>query len=403
MRIKYNLNFFILLSMCLGIFVGLLMGDSASMFKPLGDVFIQLIKMLVVPLILFSLISGASNLVNIKSPTKIALFVLGFFLVSTVISILLGLFFGNIFHLGENFNDIKHLFKSNSSFDDYKHLSGFWDTILGIIPKNPFLSLVDGSILQVLFFAIFFGLAISLLPNENKKTIIDLANTVNDALIWMMLKIMYFAPFGIFGLIADTVGNFGFNILYILLKLFLVFILVNLVYIYGFLGILVKLFSRVGYFNFLKNILPVKLMAFTTASSLTTLPINIEASTKMGVGKDISSFVLTLGATINMNGNGIFYAVTTIFFANIFNIDLSFNAYILIIITSILGAIGTAGVPGPSLLLVVVLISANIPLDGLALLFGVDRIFDMIRTTTNCVGNSACSILTESYRKKLEA
>jgi Na+/H+-dicarboxylate symporter len=217
-----------------------------------------------------------------------------------------------------------------------------------------------------------------------------------------MLKIMYIAPIGIFGLIADTVGNFGFNILYILLKLFLVFILANVIYIYGFLSVLVKLFSRVGYFNFLKNTLPVKLMAFSTASSLTTLPINIESSTKMGVSKEISSFVLTLGATINMNGNGIFYAVTTIFFANIFNIDLTFNTYILIVITSVLGAIGTAGVPGPSLLLVVVLVSANIPLEGLALIFGVDRIFDMIRTTTNCIGNSACSILTESYKKRLE-
>jgi Na+/H+-dicarboxylate symporter len=378
------------------------MGSSASIFKPLGEIFIQLIKMLVVPLVLFSLISGASNLVNIKSPTKIALFVLSFFLISTVLAIVLGLFLGNIFNLGENISDIKHLFKHDPNLQEYKNLSGFWNTILSIIPKNPFLSLVDGSILQVLFIAIFFGISISLLPNQNKKIIIELSNTINDALIWMMLKIMYIAPIGIFGLIADTVGNFGFNILYILLKLFLVFILANVIYIYGFLSVLVKLFSRVGYFNFLKNTLPVKLMAFSTASSLTTLPINIESSTKMGVSKEISSFVLTLGATINMNGNGIFYAVTTIFFANIFNIDLTFNTYILIIITSVLGAIGTAGVPGPSLLLVVVLVSANIPLEGLALIFGVDRIFDMIRTTTNCIGNSACSILTESYKKRLE-
>jgi Na+/H+-dicarboxylate symporter len=402
MKLTYNLNFFILLAMILGATTGILMGSSASIFKPLGEIFIQLIKMLVVPLVLFSLISGASNLVNIKSPTKIALFVLSFFLISTVLAIVLGLFLGNIFNLGENVNDIKHLFKHDPNLQEYKNLSGFWNTILSIIPKNPFLSLVDGSILQVLFFAIFFGISISLLPNQNKKIIIELSNTINDALIWMMLKIMYIAPIGIFGLIADTVGNFGFNILYILLKLFLVFILANVIYIYGFLSVLVKLFSRVGYFNFLKNTLPVKLMAFSTASSLTTLPINIESSTKMGVSKEISSFVLTLGATINMNGNGIFYAVTTIFFANIFNIDLTFNTYILIIITSVLGAIGTAGVPGPSLLLVVVLVSANIPLEGLALIFGVDRIFDMIRTTTNCIGNSACSILTESYKKRLE-
>ncbi len=402
MKLTYNLNFFILLAMILGATTGLLMGNSASIFKPLGEIFIQLIKMLVVPLVLFSLISGASNLVNIKSPTKIALFVLSFFLISTVLAIVLGLFLGNVFHLGENISDIKHLFKHDPNLQEYKNLSGFWNTILSIIPKNPFLSLVDGSILQVLFFAIFFGISISLLPNQNKKIIIELSNTINDALIWMMLKIMYIAPIGIFGLIADTVGNFGFNILYILLKLFLVFILANVIYIYGFLSVLVKLFSRVGYFNFLKNTLPVKLMAFSTASSLTTLPINIESSTKMGVSKEISSFVLTLGATINMNGNGIFYAVTTIFFANIFNIDLTFNTYILIVITSVLGAIGTAGVPGPSLLLVVVLVSANIPLEGLALIFGVDRIFDMIRTTTNCIGNSACSILTESYKKRLE-
>jgi Na+/H+-dicarboxylate symporter len=402
MKLTYNLNFFILLAMILGATTGILMGSSASIFKPLGEIFIQLIKMLVVPLVLFSLISGASNLVNIKSPTKIALFVLSFFLISTVLAIVLGLFLGNVFHLGENISDIKHLFKHDPNLQEYKNLSGFWNTILSIIPKNPFLSLVDGSILQVLFFAIFFGISISLLPNQNKKIIIELSNTINDALIWMMLKIMYIAPIGIFGLIADTVGNFGFNILYILLKLFLVFILANVIYIYGFLSVLVKLFSRVGYFNFLKNTLPVKLMAFTTASSLTTLPINIESSTKMGVSKEISSFVLTLGATINMNGNGIFYAVTTIFFANIFNIDLTFNTYILIVITSLLGAIGTAGVPGPSLLLVVVLVSANIPLEGLALIFGVDRIFDMIRTTTNCIGNSACSILTESYKKRLE-
>jgi Na+/H+-dicarboxylate symporter len=402
MKLTYNLNFFILLAMILGATTGLLMGNSASIFKPLGEIFIQLIKMLVVPLVLFSLISGASNLVNIKSPTKIALFVLSFFLISTVLAIVLGLFLGNVFHLGENISDIKHLFKNDPNLQEYKNLSGFWNTILSIIPKNPFLSLVDGSILQVLFFAIFFGISISLLPNQNKKIIIELSNTINDALIWMMLKIMYIAPIGIFGLMADTVGNFGFNILYILLKLFLVFILANVIYIYGFLSVLVKLFSRVGYFNFLKNTLPVKLMAFSTASSLTTLPINIESSTKMGVSKEISSFVLTLGATINMNGNGIFYAVTTIFFANIFNIDLTFNTYILIVITSVLGAIGTAGVPGPSLLLVVVLVSANIPLEGLALIFGVDRIFDMIRTTTNCIGNSACSILTESYKKRLE-
>ncbi len=403
-KLLKNVGFWIIIAMILGAVVGVQMGDSASMFKPLGDLFIQLIKMLVVPLVLVSIISGAAALGETKSAGLIGFVSIGFMMVTTIISIVLALTLGEIFQPGASIdhNAIESLIESSEVVDSAASAPtmGFWDTVIGMIPANPIQALAEGNILQIIIFGLFFGFGISALAKDKRTKISNGLNYILEALIWCIEKVMYVAPFGVFGLIADATGTFGFDVLIQVANVLWIDIIAILAIGLGLYPLCVALFSRVKLKDYFRAMVKPQIVSFSTASSLATLPVNMEACNEMGISKQTSGFVLPLGATINMAGNAIYYALLATFFAQFYGIDLAMADYISITVVCALGAIGQAGVPGPTLLAAAVLVAAGIPLEGLPLFYALDRIFDMMRTTLNITGDAACAAVVDRFVKK---
>ncbi|TVP14723.1 amino acid:proton symporter [Shewanella sp. KCT] len=387
--------------MIIGAAVGFIMGEQASMFAPLGTIFIHLIKMLVIPLVLVSIISGAASLGDSPSAGKIGIGTFGFFIITSGVAVALALLLGSLFQPGNGVDFTAHSASGLMKVtEEHGALPGVMDTFIGMIPTNVFESLTGGNILQILVFSIFFGIALTKVKGEGSKPILAALNTIVDAFVWMINCVMVIAPIGVFGLMADSVGTFGFDALEVVFKLFAVFVLGILLFGFLFFPLLVQLFSNVSAKKFISVMKKPQVMALSTASSMATLPVNMETcEEELGVSKPTASFVLPLGATINMSGNAIYYGLVAIFFAQMYGIDLSLGAYVAIIFTSTLGAIGQAGVPGPSFLVVAVLLAAGIPIDGLPLLFALDRVFDMIRTSLNITGDAACAVILDKYTK----
>ncbi|MFA9377466.1 MAG: dicarboxylate/amino acid:cation symporter [Lachnotalea sp.] len=398
-----HLGLIIIVAMFLGIVAGAILGEHASVFSPLGDIFIQLIKMVVIPLVAVTIIIGSASIGNSKSAGKVGLATFTYYLFTTVIAVLIGIALGEIFKpgVGVSMNAVEGMF--SNEYADQGSIAGFWDTIKGIIPANPIKALSDGNILQVLFFSLFLGFGVSTLKSEKKEVLMTVLDALNDALVFMITTIMYIAPIGVFGLMADAVGTFGFNILRLVMKLFIVYIFGLLLHTFGVYTLMLKLLSKMSPLNFFKNMYKVQLVALSTASSMATLPVNIETCEEdLGISKQTTAFVLPLGATINMDGNSLYYALAACFFAQLFGIHLGLAQYVAIIITATIGSIGQAGVPGPSLLVVAVLLAANIPIAGLPLLFGVDRLFDMLRTAVNVTGDASCAVIVDQFANKQE-
>ncbi|CAM4072801.1 MULTISPECIES: dicarboxylate/amino acid:cation symporter [Shewanella] len=398
-RLLGNIGVQVVIAMIIGAAVGFIMGEQASVFAPLGTIFIHLIKMLVIPLVLVSIISGAASLGDSPSAGKIGIGTFGFFIITSGVAVALALLLGNLFQPGNGVDFTAHSASGLMKVtEEHGALPGVMDTFIGMIPTNVFESLTGGNILQILVFSIFFGIALTKVKGDGSKPILAALNTIVDAFVWMINCVMVIAPIGVFGLMADSVGTFGFDALEVVFKLFAVFVFGILLFGFLFFPLLVQLFSNVSAKKFISVMKKPQVMALSTASSMATLPVNMETcEEELGVSKPTASFVLPLGATINMSGNAIYYGLVAIFFAQMYGIDLSLGAYLAIIFTSTLGAIGQAGVPGPSFLVVAVLLAAGIPIDGLPLLFALDRVFDMIRTSLNITGDAACAVILDKY------
>lgn len=401
-KLLKNLGLWIIIAMVIGIVVGIFMGPEASMFKPLGDLFIQLIKMLVVPLVLVSIISGAAALGETKSAGLIGVVSIGFMMITTVIAIVVALVLGEVFQPGVSVdhNVVNSLAAGYEVAGGAAPAMGFWDTVIGMIPANPIQALTEGNILQIIIFGLFFGFGVSALAADKRTKISNGLNYVLEALIWCIEKVMYVAPFGVFGLIADATGTFGFSVLIQVANVLWIDIIAILIIGVGLFPLCVALFSRVKLKDYFRAMVKPQIVSFSTASSLATLPVNMEACNEMGISKQTSGFVLPLGATINMSGNAIYYALLATFFAQFYGIDLAMADYISITIVCALGAIGQAGVPGPTLLAAAVLVAAGIPLEGLPLFYALDRIFDMMRTTLNITGDAACAAVVDRFVKR---
>uniref|UniRef100_UPI004056C0B1 dicarboxylate/amino acid:cation symporter n=1 Tax=Alistipes sp. TaxID=1872444 RepID=UPI004056C0B1 len=400
-KLLKNLGVWILIAMLLGILVGVLMGPSAAMFAPLGSLFIQLIKMLVIPLVAISIISGAATLGDSKSAGKIGLISIGYILLTTLVAVLLAIGAGELFRPGEGLDAgrLAGLISTSSDAGTAPTLS-FWETIIGMIPENPIRALTDGNILQIIVFGLFLGFGISTLQTEKRLGVVNGLNHILEALIWCIEKVMLVAPLGVFGLMADATGTFGFEILLQIANLLWVDLLAVLVMGLGVYPLTLVLFSRVKLREFFRAMLKPQLIAFSTASSMATLPVNMEVcENELKLSKQTTGFVLPLGATINMAGNAIYYTLVALFFAQLYGIELTMAQYITITIVSTLGSIGQAGVPGPTLMVVAVLVGAGIPIEGLPLLYALDRIFDMVRTTLNITGDAACAAVTDHYAR----
>lgn len=399
-----NIGLQVVIAMVIGAAVGAFMGEDGSMFKPLGTIFIQLITMLVIPLVAVSIIAGAANLGASPQAGKVGFGTIFFFMATSALAVFLAIVLGVLLEpgVGVDTSGVSSMFAN--TYADKGEMPGFFDTIIGMIPSNIFVSLNGSNILQIIVFCMFFGIAIAKVGNEGSKHFLIGVNTIIDAFVWMINKVMIIAPIGVFGLMADAVGTFGFEVLGIILKLVVVFVIAIIIFGFVVYPILVKLFSDVPVREFMSKMKKPQAVALSTASSMATLPVTLEVCEKeMNVSNSVASFVLPLGATINMSGNAIYYGLVAIFFAQMFGIELSFAAYVAIIFTSTIGAIGQAGVPGPSFLVVAVLLAAGIPIEGLPLLFALDRIFDMIRTSLNITGDAVCAVIMDKVVKSSAA
>ncbi len=401
-KLLQNLGVWILVAMVAGVAVGAAMGEDAKVFAPLGTLFIQLIKMLVVPLVGISIISGAASLGSSRSAGKIGVTSIAYILLTTVVSIVIAIAVGLIFKPGAGLSaeGIASIMASASSEQGTPADLSFWDTVIGMIPANPIQAFAQGNILQIIVFGLFLGFGIAAIAEEKRTKVINGLNYLLEALIWCIGKVMLVAPLGVFGLMAEAMGTFGFDILLKVVNLLWVDLIA--VAIMGLVAypLTVMFLSRVSVKEFFSAMLRPQIVAFSTASSMATLPVTMGACDKMGVSKEVTGFVVPLGATINMTGNAIYYTLVALFFAQFYGIELGMAQYIAIAVTASLGSIGQAGVPGPTLMVVAVLAAAGIPIEGLPLLYALDRIFDMIRTVLNITGDAACAVVTDRFATK---
>lgn len=396
-KLLKNLGLWILVAMVAGVVAGVVMGEDATMFAPLGTLFIQLIKMLVVPLVAVSIISGAASLGSSSSAGKIGIVSIGYILLTTVVSIVLAIVAGLIFKPGAGLSaeGVASIMAHASAEQGAVSELSFWDTVIGMIPTNPIKSFAEGNILQIIVFGLFLGFGIAAISEEKRAKVINGLNYILEALIWCIGKVMLVAPIGVFGLMAEAVGTFGFDVLVKVVNLLWVNLLAVLVMGLVIYPSTIALLSNVGIKTFFREMLRPQIVAFSTASSMATLPVTMGACDNMGISKQVTGFVVPLGATINMTGNAIYYTLVAIFFAQFYGIELGVAQYVAITVTASLGSIGQAGVPGPTLMVVAVLAAAGIPIEGLPLLYALDRVFDMIRTVLNITGDAACAAVTD--------
>ena len=397
-----NLGFWILVAMVAGIVVGVVMGEEASLFVPLGTLFIQLIKMLVVPLVAVSIVAGAATLGGSRSAGRIGFVSIGFIMLTTVIAIVLAILCGLLFEPGAGLSaeSVGAIMAEASTAESAKPEMSFWSIVIGMIPANPILAFAEGNILQIIVFGLFLGFGIAALDTEKREKINNGLNYLLEALVWCIGKVMLLAPIGVFGLMAEATGTFGFDVLLKVANLLWVDLVAVAVMGLVVYPLLVAMLSRVPVGEFFKAMIRPQVIAFSTASSMATLPVTMGACARMGVSKQTAGFVVPLGATINMTGNAIYYTLVALFFAQFYGIELSVAHYVAITVTASLGSIGQAGVPGPTLMVVAVLVAAGIPIEGLPLLYALDRIFDMIRTVLNITGDAVCAVVTDRFARE---
>ena len=365
----------------LGVVVGTMVSSEfgATYLQPLGQLFIRLIRMVVVPLVVATLIAGSAGLGNASKIGKIAVKTILFFAVTTAIAVTIGLIVANIMEPGTGLTISVEGLKAKAAA-----APALSKVLLDIVPINPIEAFAKGNMLQVIFFSIFFGFCLSLM-GESVRMVTDFFRMTN--------YVMLYAPIGVFGLIAYTVTRHGLSVLLPLGKLILTAFIATVIFVVvTYLPIIKLIGMKIS--DYLKGAFEPWLIAFTTCSSAAALAVNLEASRKMGASKAIASFAIPLGNTINMNGTSIYMGVTAVFAAEVFGIDLTLTQQFQIVLMGVLAAVGTAGVPGAGLIMTtLVFTEVGIPLEAVALIAGIDRILDMIRTSVNVLGDSLTALV----------
>lgn len=378
----------ILIGMIAGMIAGMLLGNNAEYIKPLGQLFISAIKMLIVPLIFCSLIVGVTSMKDTTKMGRIGVKSIIFYLATTAVAISIGLGLGLLFEPGAGLNMVA------TTVANAKPSPTLVDTIVGLVPKNPVGSLASGNILQIIVFALSLGIALNLI-GEKGEPASKMFESLADAMYKLTELVMKLAPYGVFALMAWVSGKYGLDVLLPLIKVIGLVYLGCIIHVLvlggGFVGLLGKLNPQ----RFYKGIIEAQIIAFTTTSSSGTLPASIKCATQnLGVSRTVSSFVLPVGATINMDGTALYQGVLALFIAQAFGIDLTTTDYLTIIATATLASVGTAGVPGAGLIMLsLVLTTVGLPLEGIAIVAGIDRILDMARTTINVTGDLMVTLL----------
>ena len=417
---KLALHWQILLGMFFGVLFGLLCsqfdwGKSlvVDWIKPFGTIFINALKLIAVPLILASLIKGVSDLKNITQLSNMGGRTIGLYLLTTLTAVTIGLTIVNLIKPGESLSDETRTellasyatdAAAKQSVAAAQKEAGPLQALVDLVPPNIFAAMQDnGNMLQVIFFAIFFGVGLVLIPKQKAKAVKDFFDGLNEVILKLIDLIMIAAPYGVFALLAALIAEAPSADLFKALGLYTLTVLIGLFIMIVFYIVLVRIFTRKKTGFFLKGISPAQLLAFSTSSSAATLPVTMErVHEHLGVEEEVSSFVLPIGATINMDGTSLYQAVAAVFIAQAFGMDLSLSAQLGIIATATLASIGSAAVPGAGMvMLVIVLAQAGIPEAGLALIFAVDRPLDMCRTAVNVTGDASVSMLVAKWLGKL--
>lgn len=372
-----------------------LWGERASFFQPLGDLFLRLIKFIIVPLILSTIVVGITSAGDMKKLSRLGGKTIAYYLVTTLFAVSIGLGAGAIFSPGSGLD-----VTLNEAAAEPKESPGVITTLLNIIPTNPIESLVTGSVLQIIFFAVFLGIGI-LIVGEKATPVLHFFEGLAEVMYKITAIVMKLVPIGIFGLLAPIVGNYGLSVLLPLIKIIIAMAVAAIIHVVIVYSLAVKTLGKMSPLHFFKGILPAAAVAFSTCSSSGTLPVTMKSTQEnLGVSKETSSFILPLGATVNMDGTAIYLGIASLFTAQYFGIDLTFTQMLMIALVATLASIGAAGVPGAGMvMLTMVLTSVNLPLEGIALVAGIDRILDMMRTTVNVMGDASACVVIENSEK----
>ena len=375
----------------------------------IGDLFVRCLRFIAVPIVLFSLITGVSSVRDLRKLSRIGGKTIGIYLTTTALAISLGLLVVNTVRPGQFLApEAREALGASQAEAAAARIEAaaapdVWDTLLDIVPQNPFEALAEGKMLQVVFLALVVGIVLTLIPPRRGTPIIEFCDGLSQAFITVVHGVMRIAPYAVFALLAEVVAQLGLDVLRVLLGYSLVVISGLAMLIFGVYPLVLRLTTPIGYRRFFRAIAPAQLLAFSSSSSSATLPVTMEcAEDRLGVSEQVTGFVLPLGATINMDGTALYQGVAAAFIAQLYGMDLSLSQQLTIVLTATLASIGTAGVPGVGLImLVIVLESVGIPLEGIAVILGVDRLLDMCRTTCNVTGDCMVACIIASGENEL--
>ena len=386
----------VLIGLVLGIICGLVLKEKAAGLKIFGTVFISLIKMVIVPLIFFALLSGITSMSGEGNFTRVGIKGFSAYILTALFAVFIGLAAGTIFHPGSGV-DLHSILQTDVAQSPAvrKDAPSVTDFLLGLIPTNPLNSMVNDNFLQIIVFSIFAGITINIIGEKGKalKEVIYSASQASFKMIEIIIKL---APLGVFGFISWVIGTQGTDILESLGKLMIV-VLIACLFQYLIFGLMILVFARISPLPFYKKILPTQSIAFATSSSKATLSTAMsQLQERMGVSKSNSNFLMPLGVCINMDGTAIYLGICALFFAQAYGVDLTYQNYFMLLLTCTLGSIGAAGIPSGSIIFMsMVLSSVNLPIEGIGIILGVDRILDMVRTTINITGDSAITLIVD--------
>ena len=395
-----HLSIKILIGLVLGIIGGLIAGPTAVPWMkvwiaPIGTIFINLIKMVIVPVVLASIVAGVASIGDVKKLGRVGVKIMVFYLATTAFAVAIGLMFGTLMQPGKGLT-IPAGAKAAS-----KLAPPLQDVLVNIIPSNPFVAMEKGDMLQIIVFAIFLGIGITMV-GAKAKPVDDFFNGLAEVTYKIIDMIMNFAPFGVFAMMMPVVAVNGPKVLLPLASVVAAMYIASIVHAVVVYSGTVATLGGMSPVRFFKGIAPAMLVAFSTCSSGATLPVTLKCTQEnLGVRKDVSSFCLPLGATVNMDGTAIYCGLAALFVAQAYGIELNAGQYMTIILTGTLASIGAAGVPGAGLImLTLVLTSVGLPIEGVALIAGIDRVLDMARTTLNITGDAAGCVVVQNSESK---
>jgi Na+/H+-dicarboxylate symporter len=400
----------ILIAMCLGLLLGSLINPFAGdiewiqtwlvdgLFYVIGKMFVNALKMLVVPLVTFSLICGVCGIGDISALGRVGIKAFALYLLTTGLAITLALTIAILISPGEGFDNAI----SSTSFSP-KPAPPLTEVLVNIVPSNPVQAFAKGNMLQIIFFVILFAIAM-LMAGEKGRHLADLADKLNEVMMKVVTLVMDFAPIGVFFLMAKTFSEQGIGLIMPMIGYFSVVVFCLLLHGLGTFSLLVYFLAKLNPLMFFKKMRPAQIFAFSTASSNATIPVTLQAvEQRIGVNNATASFTVPLGATINMDGTAIMQGVATVFIANVYGIELGLADYVTVVGMSILASIGTAGVPGVGLIMLAMVFNqVGLPVEGIGLILGVDRILDMIRTVVNITGDATVTCIVARSENEID-